>query len=280
MEGFTGYPIELEKREELMEMSPPGLFKVMADDELPKRVDFRDVLQIEDQGSMGSCQGHALSTCVEGCYYIATRGTKTQLSRLFAYLGSQKIDGIMGDSGSTLHGGAKLSTGFGICPESVLPYPNPVRYPRGGHNSIPAAAWDDAKAFRVKTTKFIEEEPEVKQWLGSGAGFVELGIAWGNAMTPDSKGAIMNFRPGGGGHAIAFTGYLPCDEVEIETPEGFVYILDNSWNRRWGINGRAYVAPRAVRQMLDHRFTTFVGLSDMVDVKPRSVDFTKDSVIQ
>lgn len=279
MDGFTGYPIELERREELMEMSPPGLFFSMADEDLPKRVDFRDVLEIENQANMGSCQGHALSTCAEGCYYIATKGQKQRLSRLFAYLGSQKLDGIVGDNGSTLHGGAKLSTEFGICLESVLPYPNPVRYPGGGHRSIPADAWEAAKAFRIRTTKFITEEQETKQWLGSGAGLVEIGIAWGNAMTPDNRGAIMSFRAGGGGHAISLTGYLPCEEAGVDTPEGYVYILDNSWGKQWGKQGRAFVAPRAVRQMLEHRFTTFVGLSDMLDVKPRSVDFTKDSVI-
>lgn len=277
---FTGYPIELENRDALRDMSPPGVFKCMGDDELPKRVDFRKALQIENQESMGSCQGHALSTCSEGCYHIATGGQSIQLSRLFAYLGSQKIDGIMGDSGSTLHGGAKLSTGQGICLESVFPYPRPVRYPRGGHNAITAEAWENAKNFRIRTTKFITEEPEVKQWLGSGAGLVEIGIAWGNAMEPDQNGFIDSFRAGSGGHAVSLTGYLPCEEVQCSTPEGYVYILDNSWGTRWGIGGRAYVAPRAVRQMLDQRFTTFVGLSDMVDVKPRNVDFTKDSVIQ
>jgi len=278
MDGFTGYPIELENREALEAMSPPGVFHALSDDDLPKRVDFRNVLKIENQGSMGSCQGHALSTCVEGCYYIASGGQTQHLSRLFGYLGSQKLDGINGDSGSTLHGGARLSTEFGICLESVLPYPSPVRYPRGGHSSIPAEAWANAKSFRVRSTKFITQEPEVRQWLGSGAGLVEIGIAWGGAMSPDNRGAIMSFRAGGGGHAVALTGYLPCEEVQIETPEGYVYILDNSWGN-WGEGGRAYVAPRAIRQMLDHRFTVFLGLSDMLDVKPRSVDFSRVNVI-
>lgn len=277
---FTGYPIELENREALREMSAPGVFHAMNDDDLPKKVDFRDVLVIENQGSMGSCQGHALSTCTEGCYYIASGGNKQTLSRLFAYLGSQKLDGIMGDRGSTLHGGAKLSTEYGLCLESVLPYPNPVRYPSGGHRSIPEEAWENALNFKVKTTKFITEEPEVHQWLGSGAGLVNIGIAWGAGMNPDSKGLIRRFRAGGGGHAVAIAGYLPCDEVDCDTPEGYVYILDNSWGRGYGINGRAYVFPQAVREMLGHRFTTFVGLSDMVDVKPRNVDFRKNSVIQ
>lgn len=277
---FSGYPIELENRDALREMSPPGIFKALADDDLPKKVDFRQALKIENQASMGSCQGHALSTCTEGCYFIATAGQQIELSRLFAYLGSQKLDGISGDRGSTLHGGAKLVTEFGLCLEADFPYPSPVRYPAGGHRSIPAAAWEKAQAFRIKTTKFITEEPEVHQWLGSGAGLVEIGIAWGSAMEPDSQGVIDSFRAGGGGHAVSLTGYLPCEEIGCDTPEGYVYILDNSWGRGWGVNGRAYVKPRAVRQMLEHRFTTFVGLSDMVDVKPRSVDFIKNSVIQ
>jgi hypothetical protein len=276
VEDNYGYRIDIENREALQEESPPFLLKLTAE---PERVDPRPILVTEDQGSMGSCQGHSLSTCLEWCHYVATRGQYLQLSRLFAYLGSQRLDGIVGDNGSTLHGGAKLAKNYGICPENVLPYPSPVRYPGGGWRSMPDSAWDAAKKYTIATAQFIQAEPQVKTWLAAGAGLVNIGIAWGAAMTPDSRGCIKSFRAGGGGHAVVLAGYVPDAAVGVDSGDSFWYLLHNSHSKRWGMSGWAYVAPRAVRQMIEHRFSTFVGLSDMDQVAPREIDFTKDSVI-
>lgn len=278
MDDNFGYRIDLEQRDELAAMSPAFTLRSGTFAE-PERVDTRPILITEDQGSMGSCQGHALSTCMEWCHYVATGGEYKQLSRLFAYLGSQKQDNIVGDNGSTLHGGAKLATDYGVCAETIYPYPDPVRYPGGGYRNIPETAWQAALVHKLKTVQWITEEPQVKTWLAAGAGLVEIGIAWGQAMTPDARGCITSFRAGGGGHAVVIGGYVPDAAAGVASGEGYWYLLHNSWSRRWGMQGWAYVAPRAVRQMLEHRFTTFVGLSDMEAVKPRSVDFTEESAI-
>lgn len=278
MDDNFGYRIDLEQRDELAAMSPAFTLRSGTFPE-PERVDTRPILITEDQGSMGSCQGHALSTCMEWCHYVATGGEYKQLSRLFAYLGSQKQDNIIGDNGSTLHGGAKLATGYGVCAESIYPYPDPVRYPGGGYRNIPETAWQAALVHKLKTVQWITEEPQVKTWLAAGAGLVEIGIAWGQAMTPDARGCISSFRAGGGGHAVVIGGYVPDAAAGVASGDGHWYLLHNSWSRRWGMQGWAYVSPKAVRQMLEHRFTTFVGLSDMEAVKPRSVDFTKESAI-
>jgi len=278
MDDNFGYRLDLENRDELLENSPAFALKSSTFAE-PERVDPRPILVTEDQGSMGSCQGHALSTCMEWCHYVATGGHYLQLSRLFAYLGTQKLDGIVGDNGSTISGGAKLAKNYGCCTEQLLPYPSPVQYPPGGYRSLPDATWDQAQKFKLATAQVIEEESRVKTWLAAGAGLVEIGIAWGAAMTPNSKGIISSFRPGGGGHAVVIGGYLPEAAVGVSNPDGFYYLLHNSWSKRWGMSGWAYVTPSAVRQMLESRFTVFVGLSDMLDVKPRTIDFEKESVI-
>lgn len=274
-----GYRIDLENREQLQAICSPMLLKSGEFNE-PERIDPRPILITEDQGSMGACQGHALSTCLEWCHYVATRGQYLQLSRLFAYLGSQKIDGINGDSGSTLQGGAKLATQYGICPEAQYPYPRPVAYPRGGWRSIPENLWAAAEPYKIKSVTWIEQEAEVKTFLAAGAGLVEIGIAWGGAMTPNSQGIISRFAPGGGGHAVVIGGYVPDAAVGKATEQGYYYLLHNSWSKRWGMDGWAYVTPTAVRQMLQHRFTYFMGLSDMEAIRPRDVDFIKESVIQ
>lgn len=274
-----GYRIDLENRDELAGMCAPMALK-SGDFNEPERIDPRPIVITEDQGSMGSCQGHSLSTCLEWCHYVATQGQYLQLSRLFAYLGSQKMSGIMGDSGSTLQGGARLAKEFGICPEAQYPYPRPVAYPRGGYNSIPERLWDAAKPYRIQSATWIEQEPDAKTFLASGAGLINIGIAWGSAMTPNSQGIISRFAPGGGGHAVVIGGYVPDAAVGKSTQQGYYYLLHNSWSKRWGMDGWAYVTPDAVRQMLQHRFTYFVGLSDMSEVRPRTVDFIKESVIQ
>lgn len=274
-----GYRIDLENREQLQGECVRMALKSGDFDE-PERIDPRPIVVTEDQGSMGSCQGHALSTCLEWCHYVATQGQYLQLSRLFAYLGSQKMSNIVGDSGSTLQGGARLAKEYGICPEAQYPYPKPVVYPRGGYKAIPDSLWAAAAPYKIKSASWIEQEPDAKTFLASGAGLINIGIAWGSAMTPNSQGIISRFAPGGGGHAVVIGGYVPDAAVGKPTDQGYYYLLHNSWSKRWGMDGWAYVTPTAVRQMLQHRFTYFVGLSDMSEVRPRSVDFIKESVIQ
>ena len=43
----------------------------------------------EDQGQIGSCQGNDLSSVLERLAFV--RGERVQLSRIFAYLATQKI---------------------------------------------------------------------------------------------------------------------------------------------------------------------------------------------
>jgi hypothetical protein len=77
-------------------------------------IDPRQFMKVENQGSVGSCQGHSISSCVEWCYAIATGGEKLQLSRAYGYYETQRLDGITGDRGSTIEGGVKLATQYGI----------------------------------------------------------------------------------------------------------------------------------------------------------------------
>lgn len=65
-----------------------------------------DWLCVENQGHLGSCQGHAITTSAEVLYYVATGGEVVQLSRLKSYIDTQAEDGLLGsDSGSTIGGG-------------------------------------------------------------------------------------------------------------------------------------------------------------------------------
>ena len=60
---------------------------------LPTSLGTAAWLQIEDQSQVGACQGHAQTSCIEIAAYHVT-GKIRQYNRMFAYLASQKEDGI------------------------------------------------------------------------------------------------------------------------------------------------------------------------------------------
>lgn len=277
MPEFTGYAIEQEDRQFLLAGS--AICKTLPVGDLPERVDPRrhpkfaeGWLRVENQGSIGSCQGASLTECAEYSY-VVSGGDVVQLSKMFAYLVSQQYDRITSDRGSTLSGGTKCVREVGICPDAIAPYPS--RYP--GHGWLTQTMKDAAPAYRMSTHTVLRSATETKQFIGSGIGIVHIGISWGTSMTPDRNGCVRRFSPGGGGHAVVFCGYLPDSEVGQQSTSGYWFLLKNSWSTRWGLKGFAYVDPAAVTQMLSHRWSVFVGRSDMTNPSPRPlpVDFTK-----
>lgn len=224
------------------------------------KVDPRAVMKIENQGSVGSCQGHALSSCVELCYYIATGDLTRQLSRAFGYYETQRIDGINGDRGSTISGGIKLATTLGIPREDLWKY-------SGRYENCRPANWneivEDAKLHQVGQSYRMESYDGVRTFLGSGQGGISIGISWGGEV---DRPVVNSFSgAGGGGHAIALLG---LSERLDQSGRPYVWML-NSWGANWGNKGWSEWAPSAVEQMLRHRYTACFGLSDMPNVKPR-----------
>ena len=231
------------------------------------KVDPRAVMKIENQGSVGSCQGHALSSCVELCYYIATGDLTRQLSRAMGYYETQRIDGINGDRGSTISGGIKLATGTGICREELWKY-------SGRYDNKRPANWDDikldAEAHRIGQSYRMKTYDGIRTFLGSGQGGISIGISWSGEV---DRPIVNSFSgTGGGGHAIALLG---LSERVDSSGRPYVWML-NSWGSGWGNKGWAEWSPNAVEQMLRHRYTACFGLSDMPNVKPR--EYTLDDL--
>lgn len=230
------------------------------------RVDPRAVMKIENQGSVGSCQGHALSSCVELCYYIATGDLTRQLSRAFGYYETQRIDGINGDRGSTISGGIKLATTLGIPREELWKY-------SGRYENRRPSNWneivEDAKLHQVGQSYRMESYDGVRTFLGSGQGGISIGISWGGEV---DRPVVNSFSgAGGGGHAIALLG---LSERFDQSGRPYVWML-NSWGANWGNKGWSEWAPTAVEQMLRHRYTACFGLSDLPNVKPRELNVTE-----
>lgn len=250
--------------------------------DLPDEVDPRKhpsygsgFLRTENQGSIGSCAGNALTECAEYSWTIET-GRVMQFCRMFAYLETQKKDGIRGDRGSTISGGTKVARDVGFCPEAdSKPYPS--RYP--GHSWSTGEMREAAKRYRMGSHTVLRNPDEAKAYIGDGLGIVQIGIRWGRSMSPDSRGCISSFRVGGGGHSVVLAGYVPDSVVGVRSGDGYWFLMKNSWGTRWGIEGWAYVAPKAVNSMMRSSYSSFVGRSDMGNPEPRPdrVDFEKMS---
>lgn len=226
-------------------------------------IDPRGFLKVENQGQVGACQGHSISSAVEWCYAIATGGDKIQLSRAYGYYETQRLDGISGDRGSTIEGGIRLAKEFGIPEESLWPYtgryepqrPKPIEELRAN-----AAQYKIGKSYKLTTYDSI------RTFLGSGQGAVHLGITWNNSV----QGGLVNSysAAGGGGHAI---GLYSLSDRKDSAGNPFLWMM-NSWGNGWGQSGWAEWSPNAVSQMLRARWSVFIGVSDMPNVKPRELN--------
>lgn len=234
---------------------------------LPESLGIADWMQIENQGQVGSCAGHARTSCQETAYYVQSGGQQIQLNRMFAYLSAQKRDGISGDRGSTISGNCEGAQEWGTCLESLWPYRGV--YPQTGWRAIPQECWQKASDYRIKSWKPLRSYEEVLAWQSHGIGGVNIGIRW--SVQPDSRGLVQSYRATGGGHSVALLEWTKRYKDDRGRP---YIVLFNSWGRNWGVNGVCYVKPAIVDEWCQHQ--TVVGMSDMVGIKRRSFDFLHD----
>jgi len=212
----------------------------------------------ENQLKIGSCQGNSLSSVLERCAFVI--GKKVQLSRIFAYLATQRIDGLLGsDNGSTISGGAKLALETGCPLESMTGYP--TSYPgRDARNKILSEANYRAGApyKALSAWQCTRDHEETLNFIGGG-GAINFGIAYGNSTIPSNR-VIRRFIPGRGGHAMCVLGYTRDGDLRAMNSHG---------------DGTYLITPTAWQQMLSHNWTTAIGL--MGSKEPVPVDWYQNS---
>lgn len=201
----------------------------------------------ENQGQMGSCQGNALTSVLERLWRVST-GETIQLSRIFAYLATQKLDGLIGrDVGSTISGGAKLALNYGVPLEINTGYPS--TYPMGAaaNKILSKPNYDAGRPYKAVSACAIGEDPEEAYSLIGGGGGISLGILWYQGIIPSDR-VIRRYAPPAGtrsGHAVSNLGYLSNGLFE-------------PWNSHR--DGAFYITPEAWRQMMKHPYTAAIGL--------------------
>jgi hypothetical protein len=259
MTDFTGYDPTKEDRDFLRTLTGAEDVMRLVGQYEEQALDPRKLIRVENQKQMGSCQGHSLSSNLEWIYCIATGGDIIQLSRMGAYILSQDVSNIRTDSGSTVTGGIRVALQTGLPEESLWPYPQSYTRQKPNNN------WQE-NAAKYKITRAVEITTfeQWQTWLGSGQGGIHTGISWGDSM---NRAVVESFVPSGGGHSVAA---LCLSERKDANGDRYSWIA-NSWSESFGNKGWQEWSPTAVRQMLRHQFTTFIGVSDMPNVKPRKL---------
>ena len=256
-----GWRFDLERREALRSSSQPLVF--CGAFSAPEEIDHRAWLRIEDQGAMGSCSGHAVTTVQEVLNFIATGGEAIQLSRMFGYLAGQQQDGLIGrDQGATIHGSVQGARELGCCLEATFPYP------RSYTAIIPPAATEEARAHRVRTHAVLRSYDDCFRWLASGVGAIEIGILWTSSLTANETGVIQEVRGAvQGGHALAVVGYSRRTDSRGRR---FLWMV-NSHGRAWGRDGWAEVAPQLFDVWGRDDQAELIGLTDLEAFTPRTL---------
>jgi len=262
-----GWLIDEEDFEQLASLPSEAPFVAMAGSVQLESIDPREVIQIPNQGQMGSCVGNATTTAMEWCHILATRTFDTQLSRMHCYVESQRLSGISGDRGSVVSSAVRLSKETGVPEESYWPYPRSYSATRPSNWQ---ALLENAAQYKIGQSYNMTSYDGIATFLGAGQGGVVIGIGWNSSV---NRAVVENYSGGGGGHALCF---LSLSDRKDSSGKNYVWMA-NSWGESWGNKGWAEVSPRAVSQMLDARNTTMIGLSDMPNVAPREVDWIKDS---
>lgn len=218
-------------------------------------------LRVENQGRIGSCQGHGLSTACEVLHFVAT-GQQVQFSRLYAYLRTQQEDGLLGrDAGSTIAGGIKVATTVGLPLEELIPYSGDSYPSEDRRRWVLSPEHEQAATpFRVKAGVVIASFEDAMAWV-SGGGAISIGTLYEHERGVDC--IVRRWKPTGkGGHA----------RCVCEIREGLLGDL-GSWGKDYLDNGRQWWTPQAFNEMLRDPYSVVMGLSDMAKPAPRKIDF-------
>jgi hypothetical protein len=194
------------------------------------------VIDIKDQGPVGSCVGQSIAQVFSICYWLAT-GRKEIFSAAAGYYLSQKVDGIRGDSGATISGAMKVATTQGLCLEKDWPYVprySPVQ-PQG--ISFP---------YLLKVSKPIKDVDVLWQVNEEGLP-VHFGRSWNKF---DDAEVVTNWSPlrNSGGHATTLWQRFNQNINDI-----------NSWGKRWSTDGQHQYTYNAMKSILADRWTVAVA---------------------
>lgn len=228
----------------------------------PEEIDPRGWYQREDQGSLGSCQGFALTGAGEFAYRVAT-GSVIQFSPMWAFVESQRRGNLLGNSmnGSRLTDGLWVAKTLGLAPESAWPYTG--RYT----TTRPPGVIEAAAPYKIRSHSVCRTYFDIFNYLAGNVGGVWIGCD-AAAFRPTSPGLLGRFQRGGGGHSTCFLGF----SRRISSGRHWLWM----WNSGYPTPGWYETSPEWIDVMLQQRNSVCLGISDMTTPEPRKFRPGKD----
>lgn len=190
---------------------------------LPKQVSLRKyVLEVKNQGAIGSCAPHAFASCYEILRNIKN-GTQVQTSERFLYYNVREYEGnLPKNAGTQMRTNAKLLQKQGISFEIFCPYSESL------YNEEPSWKAQFAAGYqKISNYYFLDNIENIKKALAAKHPVAMSVQIFKNFY--DCKGQVE--EPNGtlqGGHAMAIIGY---DEFTQR------FEVLNSWGRNWADKG-------------------------------------------
>ena len=258
----TGWDPELEDFDAIRNTAVP--FEIgYGDFEAPEEIDPRKMVRHDKQFNMGACAGFSLTNCGEYCWHIAVGADQysddRQFSQLFAYLETQRLDGLLGrDSGSTINNGIRIAKEVGFLEHKRLPYRTP--YPNNARSIVTPEMRQAAGAFKIRSHSVLDSYDECFRYVASGVGALHTGTIWNDSFYA-RNGVVESVNlANGGGHATAWFGF---SKRKDSRGRNYLYRL-NSHNDSYVL-----LAPSVVDALCKHRWTVVVGVSDLAVPQPR-----------
>jgi len=193
----------------------------------PSSIDYSlEMTPVEDQGSEGSCVGHACDAFKEWQERNDWHRV-INLSPRFVYEEARKIDGLPNCfDGTNLRAAMKVLNKKGICKEETCPYVSnrPV--------TITQKMYKEALNYRIKEYWSIRRE-DIKGALvqnGPIAAGVPVYQNWFDSSVKETGIIPLPSGKSLGGHAICLAGY-----------DGDYIKFKNSWGVDWGAQGYGYL---------------------------------------
>jgi hypothetical protein len=210
----------------------------------PTPVDHRPIMRpVRDQGQKGYCFAFATAAVKEAnCVFWETSrgGPATPLGAYLSpdYIGwkTQTGEGTFGqDAGGSLGDSFACVQGWGVCPESFLPY-NPNDMAHAGRPDSDVAA----RPYRFGTPCHVPIDPDAFAQVLSSNHVIAIGFAvYPSFESTGPSGVVQPVSDGEpllGGHAVTVVGF---DFTPVTKQR--VFIVRNQWSANWGDDGYCYM---------------------------------------
>lgn len=186
---------------------------------------------IENQGSLGSCSGNAMTNAYELTVKRLYPDRFTELSRLFVYYNSRMIDNTTGeDVGAYLRSTLAAVRHQGICAERLWPY-DESKFDVPPH----AVCYVDSANRTITSYELLDTLDDMLDALNQNKPVIIGLTVYESFNYVDEDNPVVQLpRAGdsGGGHAMTAVGY---DIAQRKI------LVKNSFGTRWGMNGYGWL---------------------------------------